>query len=237
MSINLFKFTPSPEFSSKINNLLHVSNLKFKLQALFNSLLKSNSQADSAFVSQRFQFGRSMIEMIGVLAVIGVLSLVGLLAYSIAMNYYRANQTIHDVMLRGSNVPMMWETYNTANRPAEYSFVDLGNTNPVSYAVETKSEPVGQAFLYRVVVSDVPEAVCKRIISMQPTDIDLIMVGQNATYFENNHPNSNTQNATKNDCSETNKAMAFYFDEDGNGGGVPILQSQKNALKTAIVAH
>ena len=152
---------------------------------------------DKKALKQHIQFGRSMIEMIGVLAVIGILSLGGMLAYSIAMTYYRANQTIHDVMLRGSNVPMMWETYNTANRPAEYTFVDLGNTNPVSYAVETKSEPVGQAFLYRVVVSDVPEAVCKRIISMQPTDIDLIMVGQNATYFENNHPDSNTPNATK----------------------------------------
>ncbi|MBE6449726.1 MAG: prepilin-type N-terminal cleavage/methylation domain-containing protein, partial [Alphaproteobacteria bacterium] len=63
---------------------------------------------DKKALKQHIQSGRSMIEMIGVLAVIGVLSLGGLLAYSIAMTYYRANQTIHDVMLRGSNVPMMW---------------------------------------------------------------------------------------------------------------------------------
>ena len=76
-----------------------------------------------------------MVEMLGVLAIIGVLSLAGLAGYTIAMNYYKANQTIHDVMLRGSNVPMMYDNYNTPQRPAEYNFVDLGNRNSINYAV------------------------------------------------------------------------------------------------------
>ena len=58
-----------------------------------------------------------MVEMLGVLAIIGVLSLAG---YTIAMNYYKANQTIHDVMLRGSNVPMMYDNYNTPQRRSGY---------------------------------------------------------------------------------------------------------------------
>lgn len=52
-----------------------------------------------------------MIEMLGVLAIIGVLSIGVLTGYKIAMNYYRANETIHDVMLRAFNVPMKWEDY------------------------------------------------------------------------------------------------------------------------------
>ncbi|MBE6449766.1 MAG: hypothetical protein E7013_03645, partial [Alphaproteobacteria bacterium] len=61
---------------------------------------------DKKALKQHIQFGRSMVEMLGVLALIGLLLLGGIVGYKTAMNYYRANQTIHDVMLRGSNVPM-----------------------------------------------------------------------------------------------------------------------------------
>ena len=40
------------------------------------------------------QFGRSMIEMLGVLAVIGVLSVGGLVAYSKAMQTYKVNEAV-----------------------------------------------------------------------------------------------------------------------------------------------
>ena len=38
------------------------------------------------------EYGRSMIEMLGVLAIIGVLSIGGLAGYTMAMNRHRANQ-------------------------------------------------------------------------------------------------------------------------------------------------
>ena len=37
------------------------------------------------------QSGRSMVEMLGVLAIIGVLSIGGIAGYTMAMNRYRAN--------------------------------------------------------------------------------------------------------------------------------------------------
>ena len=42
--------------------------------------------------------GRSMVEMLGVLAVIGVLSVAGIAAYSTAMNQHRANETVNTAM-------------------------------------------------------------------------------------------------------------------------------------------
>ena len=39
--------------------------------------------------------GRSMIEMLGVLAIVGVLSVLGLAAYNKAISKYKCNQTIH----------------------------------------------------------------------------------------------------------------------------------------------
>ena len=48
--------------------------------------------------------GRSMIEMLGVLAIIGVLSVGGIAGYSKAMNKYRVNKTIEQITLIAGNV-------------------------------------------------------------------------------------------------------------------------------------
>lgn len=39
--------------------------------------------------------GRSMVEMLGVLAIIGVLSIGGIAGYTMAMNRYRANEVVN----------------------------------------------------------------------------------------------------------------------------------------------
>ena len=68
--------------------------------------------------------GRSMIEMLGVLAIIGVLSIGGLAAYKIAMNYHRANETMHDVILRATNVQTRENFANFTG--TEFTFPDMG---------------------------------------------------------------------------------------------------------------
>ena len=44
-------------------------------------------------MSKKSQFGRSMIEMLGVLAIIGVLSVGGIAGYSKAMMKFKINKT------------------------------------------------------------------------------------------------------------------------------------------------
>ena len=82
--------------------------------------------------------GRSMIEMLGVLAIIGVLSIGGLAGYKIVMNYHRANETMHDVMLRATNVAMKWDDYSTKAKDYEFTFADMcayKDVNPMGYGV------------------------------------------------------------------------------------------------------
>ncbi len=50
------------------------------------------------------QSGRSMIEMLGVLAIIGVLSVGGIAGYSKAMHKYRINKAIEQITLMASNI-------------------------------------------------------------------------------------------------------------------------------------
>ena len=64
-----------------------------------------------------------MIEIISVLALIGLLSMLGGVAYKFLMNDYRANETIHDVMLRASNVPMVWEDFEDKDRWAGQEYI------------------------------------------------------------------------------------------------------------------
>ena len=56
------------------------------------------------------QNGRSMIEMLGVLAIIGVLSVGGIAGYSKAMMKYRINKTIEQITLIAGNVRTFFAT-------------------------------------------------------------------------------------------------------------------------------
>ena len=76
------------------------------------------------------QSGRSMIEMLGVLAIIGVLSIGGLAGYTRAMNSYQANQLM-DYMNRCS-VVVQENLAVGAGAPANCAAALPGETAPVA---------------------------------------------------------------------------------------------------------
>ena len=155
---------------------------------------------------QTKQHGRSMIEMLGVLAIIGVLSITALVGFTYAMNKHRANETIYDVMLRGTNVPMIDEYY--ANKPSGHEFRFPGLTDGTYYAMVTKKDSGSS---YYVEATGVTYRVCEMILKMNPTDIDQIVVG-NTVY-----------QGDSDICGSTDGlAMKFCFGSDGticNGTG------------------
>ncbi|MBQ8557344.1 MAG: hypothetical protein IJ440_00960, partial [Alphaproteobacteria bacterium] len=50
------------------------------------------------------EIGRSMIEILGVLAIIGVLSVGAVAGYRYAMDKYRANDIVYEVNMRATDV-------------------------------------------------------------------------------------------------------------------------------------
>ena len=150
------------------------------------------------------QTGRSMIEMLAVLAIVGVLSIAALVGFTFAMNKHRANETIYDVMLRAANVPMIDEEY--ANKPIGYEFLfpGLGQNSGrqgVYYPMLTIKDGGSS---YYVEVTNVTYKVCKLILQMNPTDIDQILV------------KDNVYNGDSNICgNENGLAMKFCFGNDG----------------------
>ncbi|MBQ8671863.1 MAG: hypothetical protein IJ525_05005 [Alphaproteobacteria bacterium] len=71
---------------------------------LFLSTVYTDSTPAKNRQSDAPQYGRSMIEMLGVLAIIGVLSVGGIAGYSKAMTKYRINKTIEQITLIAGNI-------------------------------------------------------------------------------------------------------------------------------------
>ncbi|MBR4927737.1 MAG: type II secretion system protein, partial [Alphaproteobacteria bacterium] len=75
--------------------------------------------------------GRSMVEMLGVLAIIGVLSIGGIAGYTMAMNRYRANEVLN----AASQLAVIAETMNQGNGGTA-NLDDIGGTVVGASAIE-----------------------------------------------------------------------------------------------------
>ncbi len=177
--------------------------------------LKISTDKMPPYRHQRVQMkarGRTLLETLGVLSIIGVLSITALVGFTYAMNKHRANETIYDVMLRGTNVPMIDENYATRPVGHEFLFPSLGTENGrrgVYYPMVTQKDDGSS---YYVEVTEVTYRVCKLILDMKPTDIDQIVV--NETVFTGD----------SSVCGRTDGlALRFCFGSDGtvcDGTGV-----------------
>ena len=81
------------------------------------------------------QSGRSMVEMLGVLAIVGVLSIGGIMGYSYGMDKYRANEATNQIMLRAIDLMTQASNNNAElslaaweNEETQYTIGEVGNT-------------------------------------------------------------------------------------------------------------
>ena len=144
-------------------------------------------------MTKNHETGRSMVEMLGVLAVIGVLSIGGIAGYSYGMDKYRANETIQDVNLRMMDLMTQLNNHPDSDPNISNEWGTKGAFYPmdVVYDYETLE--------YALEVSDVPKQVCKMVfdglISSYSIEIGTVRyVGK-----------------TEEVCGDNN-VMAFYLD-------------------------
>ena len=71
--------------------------------------------------------GRSMVEMLGVLAIIGVLSVGGIAGYSKAMNKYKINKTNDQVSMLVANIRTLFSSQN--------NYAGLNNAQAIKFGV------------------------------------------------------------------------------------------------------
>lgn len=128
--------------------------------------------------------GRSMIEMLGVLAIVGVLSVGGIAGYSKAMNKFKTNKLIDQINMLATNIRTLYSsqrnydglTINVAVRagvvPTEmYDGTASASVSSVRHAfggeliVEAASHGTGDNNAYIIAAEDIPAASCVAIVT------------------------------------------------------------------------
>ena len=146
------------------------------------------------------QNGRSMIEMLGVLAIIGVLSVGGIAGYSKAMMKYRINKTIEQITLIAGNVRTFFapqKSYEGVNKnkilrkakiiPDEMWYSDTSIINVFGYGVyvenaykSTSGDNKAFKITYKLPSSE--ENFCIELLSQDWTDVGIIGIQINAPH-------------------------------------------------------
>ena len=144
--------------------------------------------------NKMLQSGRSMVEMLGTLAIIGVLSVGGIAGYSYGMDKYRANTIINDIMLRAVDVKAQFDTTGDANLSG-WATITAGK-----YTIGLENETTG------IQVDGLPERLCEMVFDGM---INNATVKIGATEYDSELDTAN--------CGDTN-TMVFYVDEEGTTG-------------------
>ena len=156
------------------------------------------------------QAGRSMIEMLGVLAIIGVLTIGGLMGYRYAMNKHKANTILNDVSLAMADLTVQDPDGGAIARQAVAFNPDSG------LAMESERTEDGNNIVY---VNGVPKAVCQILIQIKPTDA-----------YENIYDGDLNALTSCND----NQTMAFGSKDSGETPVTPECQNDSNCAADEI---
>ena len=153
--------------------------------------------------------GRSMIEMLGVLAIIGVLSIAGVWGYRKAITKYLANSVVDDINLSGFLI--MSELFNRL--PDDDVGMDMtGRFDQKSpYTFKAFAET---ATSFEILVQGVPYSVCQEIIDRELKDFDEVRANGFAKectaehdnevsfFFDSNQSDRCAQDSDCGGCSE-----------------------------------
>ena len=141
--------------------------------------------------------GRSMIEMLGVLAIVGVLSVGGIAGYSKAMNKFKTNKIGDQIQMISTNIRTLFSsqrTYAGLNNgmalragliPGEMYEADSGNSYSANYAITNAfgggvyiavanqtndtggPDNKGDQMAFTIAVDQIPQSAC---VSIATTD-------------------------------------------------------------------
>ncbi len=171
---------------------------------------KTNHKKQQQATTQTPDSGRSMVEMLGVLAVVGVLSIAGIMGYSYAMKKYQANKIAAELNLISTQIDLIM------NQPHENEF-DLSLGNPYdsgvltfgNYAfsygcgeISTMKEPcLVDENMYYLCLTNIPYDICSTLVQTTqflPNMIEQQVNGEIDTVGTN--------------CLESGNALALLFE-------------------------
>ena len=199
------------------------------------------------------QSGRSMIEMLGVLAIIGVLSVGGIAGYSKAMSKYRTNKTIDQITQIINGVRTLYsgqKNYgginNTVLRKAkilpESAFEGSGSgaTNPyginpfggVYFIKETGRKTAGDDKAVMLLVSGVPDEACMELATQDWGAGESLF----AVYLHNSWMVQSDQPQPLENCSGSQVGDGYIIG-CSRGSTISLPLTVDNAVRNCIGDH
>jgi len=150
--------------------------------------------------------GRSMIEMLGVLAIIGILSAGGIAGYTMAMKTYRANKAIEQFRLTSTEIITAFgESVDFTNLNGNADRLKLDLTSPYGGNIEAQ----GSVGSFNLAMNNVPGQACVKISQIDWGDDYVIGTANKASQFTSD-PFT---------CEETNVLVFTYLPGTGGGAG------------------
>ena len=145
--------------------------------------------------TKNLENGRSMVEMLGTLAIIGVLSIGGIAGYSYGMDKYRANSAMNDVNLRAVDLIAQ------VNRGGDLSLAEWPEKSTAGYIITLEKSVEGMTG--GIKISGIEKQVCEMLAD------DLLPEGVLLTI--------NGEGTAQGKCKEEN-TLIFYYDAIVGGG-------------------
>lgn len=136
---------------------------------MFNILKKKENTVQLA--------GRSMVEMLGVLAIIGVLGMMGILGYRSAMDKFRANDTLSELNLRAVTYAQKMENLQTPVTQIELTDIE-GEKSKMGYPLKATGYPD----FFEIQLQSVPSRVCQNILDShwnRPFETNVVRKSEN----------------------------------------------------------
>ena len=155
---------------------------------------------------KEFESGRSMVEMLGTLAIIGVLSIGGIAGYSYGMDKHKANETLQEVRLKAIDILAQFNQRNGEG-------INIDSWEPktsTGYTIGLEEGTIG------IQIEEVEQRVCE--FMSDGIENEAAVKINTVIYEDNNTPVA---------CGEKN-TMVFYFDEKGSEDGCngPIVDDE-----------
>ena len=97
-----------------------------------------------------YETGRSMVEMLGTLAIVGVQSIAGITGYSYGIDKYRTNETLNELQIRIIDLSQQMQ-----NGAFDLSLGEMGNTTRMGYPISARVSPQFADY-FEVFVDNVP---------------------------------------------------------------------------------
>ncbi len=169
-------------------------------------------------IQNQAQQGRSMIEMLGVLAIIAILSIGGIVGYKLAMNYYQADQIANEINLMrndlkvkyalGNEELLLGDPYDETPDDENYSghLSTQYDRYPVDYDCIRKDKAefynCRETDAYYIKVGNVAKGVCKPLTTLVNAMDGLMYMEINKEVYE------------KYDLCTSDEANEFYIQFD-----------------------